>query len=114
MIPFTFITDEASEKYCLDIVQEIVKLYDIPAQEAFALVNQQWHGTTIIGEMDWIYHELPETWLYVFIEDLRKGADGRYSLYCGLQKYFLRWRIFGKLIVNDVTIFTICKECRWK
>jgi hypothetical protein len=72
---FAFVTDEMSEEYCLDIVKDISDIYGLTEQQAIDLINQQWGGTTIVGEHDWIYHEAATTWACRIYKRLVEGKE---------------------------------------
>ncbi|WP_342570644.1 hypothetical protein MKY85_20545 [Paenibacillus sp. FSL R5-0749] len=57
-----FPTCLSSEIYCLEIVQELIGLFDISEKEAFLRINSFWEGNDFTSEDDLIFHELPEYW----------------------------------------------------
>jgi hypothetical protein len=64
MSKFTFVTDEHSEEYCVEIAQAMANDFGISEDEAVSRINQHWSGLTIVGEEDMIYHELPHYWAW--------------------------------------------------
>jgi len=59
---FIFETDAESQKYCEEIVAEIVNVFGVNKEEAIKRVNQKWVSCKIVGEDDPVYHEDPEYW----------------------------------------------------
>jgi len=59
---FEFKTDLEANRYCIDIVSEMTKIFDILEEESIKRINQVWKGQNINGDEDVIYHELPEHW----------------------------------------------------
>ncbi|WP_339306962.1 hypothetical protein [Paenibacillus sp. FSL R5-0519] len=57
-----FPTCLSSEIYCLEIVQELIGLFDISEKEAFLRINSFWEGNDFTSEDDLIFHESPEYW----------------------------------------------------
>lgn len=62
MSTFSFETDALAEEYCLDIAKDICDLYGVSREEAIDLINRQWHGRSLMGELGWLYHDWPATW----------------------------------------------------
>ena len=58
---FVFATDAQGEAYCLEIVDLMVSLFEIPYQEAIGRVNRAFSKVQIVGD-DMIYHEDPDYW----------------------------------------------------
>lgn len=59
---FIFSADDAARGYCVEILQEMVKIFNISEEEALERINDYWKGQTFAGKLDWIYHEMPEYW----------------------------------------------------
>ncbi len=60
MNPFTFDADEQAVVYCLLIADHMVKFFGITKGEAIGRIDKAYAGQTITGELDWIYHWVPE------------------------------------------------------
>lgn len=58
--PFTFDADEQAMAYCLLIADDMVEFFGITREEAIGRINRGYAGQTIRGELDWIYHWMPE------------------------------------------------------
>jgi hypothetical protein len=58
---FTFKVDSEGQRYCEEIVDDMMSLFSISRQEAVGRVNRHWVGQAIIG-LDIIYHEDTEYW----------------------------------------------------
>jgi hypothetical protein len=62
MSRFAFQTDDRSEAFCNEIVDELVKQFAISEQEAVGRVNRKWAKLGRIVEPNYIYHESPGDW----------------------------------------------------
>ena len=62
MSPFTFITDQESQTYCLEIAQEMVDTFNISEEEAIGRINNGFLNQSIVGDDLAFYHEVPEYW----------------------------------------------------
>jgi hypothetical protein len=57
---FAFVTDTDSEAYCLKIVASLIRQFGITREEAIGRVNRAFLGQSLLGPMDWVYHEIPD------------------------------------------------------
>lgn len=62
MTGFEFKTDDQSEKFCCDVIEEMVVLFSISKQEALGRMNRLWKGLEFLGSEDLIYHEDETYW----------------------------------------------------
>ncbi len=62
MNPFSFTTDASSEAYCMEIVSELVRQFGVTQEEAIGRVNQSFARQSLLGPMDWVYHEVSRDW----------------------------------------------------
>lgn len=53
--------DRKAKEYCMEIAQEIVKIFDIPLSEAIGRVNREFKNDRIFGPNQ-IYHRDVEYW----------------------------------------------------
>lgn len=60
MSQFSFVTDEESEAYCSQIAKEMIRLFGITHEEAVGRTNYSFAGQSLIGPLDWVYHEVPK------------------------------------------------------
>lgn len=60
MSQFSFVTDDDSEAYCTLIVQQMTQLFDIAYEEAVGRINCSFAGQSLVGPLDWVYHEVPK------------------------------------------------------
>jgi hypothetical protein len=63
--PWQFATDAKSDAFCREIAAEMVRKYGVSDEEAVGRINRGWRGQDILGEMNIVYHELPEYWAHV-------------------------------------------------
>jgi hypothetical protein len=63
MNKFVFKTDNEAEEFCMSIVDEMKKLFNITEEEAIGRINDFWsHLEGFQGENMLIYHETEEFW----------------------------------------------------
>ncbi|WP_409271889.1 hypothetical protein V1499_19735 [Neobacillus sp. SCS-31] len=74
MSKFIFETDDVSEEFCLEIVDIMMKDFNIAEEEAMGRINSFWSRLSIIREYDLVHHELPKTWAY----DIYFGPDSEW------------------------------------
>jgi len=60
VIEFDFIPDEDAKAYCIEIVKQLMVLFDVSQEEAVGRINRAFAGQQLGGSDDWIYHEMPE------------------------------------------------------
>ncbi|OKP94998.1 hypothetical protein [Paenibacillus sp. P46E] len=60
MEKFSFVTTDESEKFCEEIILEMIRLFNISDEEAWGRLNEFWK--TPFGEEDIRYHEGDEFW----------------------------------------------------
>ncbi len=58
----TFVVDAQGEEYCAEIASEMVSLFGVTEEEAFGRINDFFKHQEIVGELDPVYHELPDYW----------------------------------------------------
>ena len=59
---YQFVTDKESRVYVDAILDEMVRLFSIPEEEALGRINRAWKALELIGDEDLIYHEDEEYW----------------------------------------------------
>lgn len=62
-IEFDFVTDDEAKDYCIEVVEQMMKLFNISQQEAVGRVNRAFVGEKLVGSCEdlwWLYHEIPE------------------------------------------------------
>lgn len=62
MRTFTFTADEEAEVFCSEIVEEMVHLFQIAADEARGRIERHFKGQSIGGPKEMLYHEEPPYW----------------------------------------------------
>ena len=60
---FDFETDEEAQEYLQSIVEAMMRKLGITRDESIARINSSWsHVDKVVGEDDYMYHELPGYW----------------------------------------------------
>ncbi len=62
MSVFTFVTDDSCEEFCLDIAKTMSDIHGVSEQEAISRSNQQWHGSVLVEEPGWLFHDYAAVW----------------------------------------------------
>lgn len=62
MSTFVFPTDAGTEAYCHEIANAMQLYLGITQEDAIARINEQWKHTSLLGELDLVYHEMPDYW----------------------------------------------------
>lgn len=62
MNKFEFKTDDKMEKYCIEIAETMVRLFNISIEEAFGRINNHWRGQELVGYECLVMHEDEEYW----------------------------------------------------
>jgi hypothetical protein len=71
MEEFKFPLDKESYRYCLEIVDEMIRQFGISKEEAIGRINHEWSGAEFIGDDHVYYHEDPDEWA----KDIFYGKD---------------------------------------
>jgi hypothetical protein len=70
MSKYRFKTDDQGQRFCDEIVNNMMSLFGISKEEAMARINQQWKNEILVG-INILYHVIPEEWA----KDIYWGHD---------------------------------------